>query len=172
MVIDIDRLPKDGLTLSRSFEFPSLDLVEEEAVLLEPVRADVTVKRVGEEVWIKGRVRTRVSFVCARCLGPYEYPVDSKFDLVFLPGDGHELKDELDEDDLDTIYLEGHELDVRQVVLEQLNLTFPSKPLCAQSCEGICAVCGKVRKDSACGCQVNDPDARLGPLKNLMKDKR
>ncbi len=172
MVIDIDRLPKDGLTLNRSFDFPSLDLVEEEAVFLEPARAEVTIKRVGEEVWIKGRVTTRLSFVCSRCLAPFEFPVDSRFDLVYLPEDVHELKNELHEEDLDTIFFQGHQIDLREVILEQLNLTFPPKPLCGTSCEGICAVCGKVRKDGECGCQVKDFDPRLDKLKNLMKDKR
>ncbi len=172
MIIEIDRLPRDGLTLSRNFEFPSLELVDEEAVFLEPVRAEVTVKRVGEEVWVKGRVRTRMSFVCSRCLAPYDFPVDSRFDLVFLPEDAHGLKDELDEEDIETLFYKDRQIDLREVVLEQLNLTIPSKPLCAASCEGICAVCGKVRKDGECGCLIKEFDARLGALKNLMKDKR
>ncbi len=172
MVIDIDRLPKDGLTLNRIFEFPSLDLVEEEAVFNEPVKAEVTIRRVGEEVWIKGRVTTRLSFVCCRCLAPFEFPVDSRFDLVYLPEDVHGLKEELDDEDMDTLFFQGHELDLREVILEQLNLTFPPKPLCSPACEGICAVCGKVRKDGECGCQVKDLDPRLDQLKILMKDKR
>ena len=171
MVIDIDRLPKDGLTLIRSFEFPSLELVEEEAAFLEPVQAEVTIRRVGEEVWIKGRVKTGLSFVCSRCLTPYELPIDSRFDLVYLPEDVHELKQELNDEDMDTLFFQGHEIDLREVILEQLNLTFPPKPLCSSACEGICAVCGKVRKDGECGCQVKDFDPRLDKLKNLMKDK-
>ncbi len=172
MVIDIDRLPKDGLTLNRSFEFPSLDLVEEDAAFLEPVRAEMTIRRVGEEVWIKGRVKTRLSFVCSRCLTSFEFPVDCRFDLVYMPDDVHELKVELDDEDMDTLFFQGHEIDLREVILEQLNLTFPPKPLCSFSCEGICAVCGNVRKDGECGCQVKDLDPRLDQFKIFMKDKR
>ncbi|MCX6559434.1 MAG: DUF177 domain-containing protein [Candidatus Aminicenantes bacterium] len=176
MVIDIDRLPKDGLTVSRNFDFPSLELVDEEAVFLESVHADMTVKRVGDEVWITGRVTTRLSFVCSRCLSPFEFPVDSRFDLVYLPEDEHagvhELKDELDDEDADTLFYQGRQIDLREVALEQLNLTFPIKPLCAESCEGICAVCGKVRKDGECGCLIKEFDDRLDKLKTLMKDKR
>ena len=77
MIIDIDKLPKDGLELRRNFDFPSLDLVEEDAVFLQPVQAEVSIKRMEEEVWIKGRVKTVLSFVCGRCLTPFEFPVDS-----------------------------------------------------------------------------------------------
>lgn len=171
MVIDIDRLPKDGLTFTRTFEYTSLDLVDEEAVFLDPVRAEVTVKRVGQEVWIKGRVTTRLNLICGRCLSPFEFPVDSKFDLVYLPEDIHALKDELGDDDIDKLFFQGHEIDLRLVILEQLNLTFPAKPLCSSSCEGICAVCGKIRKDGECGCQTKGFAPHLNGLKNFMKDK-
>ncbi|MGD0782215.1 MAG: DUF177 domain-containing protein, partial [Candidatus Aminicenantales bacterium] len=114
----------------------------------------------------------RLSFVCCRCLASFEFPVDSRFDLVYLPEDVHELKDELDEEDMETLFFQGHEIDLRDVILEQLNLTFPPKALCSPSCEGICAVCGRVRKDGECGCQVKDLDPRLDQFKILMKDKR
>jgi len=85
MLIDIDRLPKEGLRVSKEFDFLSTDLVEEDAVFIEPARADVLVRRVGEEIWIKGRISARLSFVCSRCLTPFEFPIDSKFDRVYTP---------------------------------------------------------------------------------------
>ena len=42
----------------------------------------------------------------------------------------------------DIISLKIKDSDLKDVVLEQLNLTFPAKPLCVPDCEGICAVCG------------------------------
>jgi len=170
MIIDIDKLPRDGLSLSRNFEFPSLDLVEEEAVFLRPVKAEITIKRVGEDVWIKGRITTTMSFVCGRCLTPYEFPVNSVFDLVYLPEEAREMKEELGEDDLERLFCRGRRLNVREVVLEQLNLTFPPKPLCSSDCEGICSVCGKVRREGDCGCQVKETDLRLDKLNALKKD--
>ena len=99
MLIEIDRLPEEGLRLSRDFDFLSVDLVEENAVFLEPPHADILVRRIGEEVWIKGRLTARMSFVCSRCLTPFEIPVDSKFDLVFLPEELETAKDELGDED-------------------------------------------------------------------------
>jgi len=172
MIIDIDKLPKDGLELCRNFEFPSLDLVEEEAVFLQPVQTEVSIRRIDEEVWIKGRVKTVLSFICSRCLTPFEFPVDSAFDLVFLPEEMQELKEEFDDENADRLFYRGRQIDVREVILEQLNLTFPARPLCSPSCEGLCAVCGKIRREGACGCQVKETDVRLEPRKILKKDKR
>jgi uncharacterized protein len=172
MLIEIDRLPSEGLQVSRDFDFLSVDLVEENTVFLEPVHADVLVRKIGEEVWVKGCVTARLSFVCSRCLTPFEFPVDSRFDLVFLPEELATAKDELDDADLDTLYHYDRRIDLRAVILEQLNLTFPPKPLCAESCEGLCAICGELIRDGKCSCQVGEPDPRLEKIKFLVRDKR
>ena len=172
MLIDIDKLPNDGLKISRDFDFPNSELIDENVVFLQPAHADVSVRRIGDDVRIQGRVMTCLSFVCSRCLTPFEYPVNSKFDLVFLPEELHELRDELDEEDLDQLFYKDRQIDLREVILEQLNLTFPAKPLCSEGCEGICAVCGRLRRHGECGCQVKEAEGRLDQLKIFLKDKR
>ena len=172
MIIDIDKLPQDGLELHRNFEFPSVDLVEEDAVFLQPVQAEVSVKRIDEEIWVKGRMKTILSFVCVRCLTPFEFAVDSAFDLVILPEEMREPKEEFDDEEADRLFYRNRQIDLREVILEQLNLTFPIRPLCSPDCEGLCAVCGKIRREGTCDCQVRETEIRLEPLKILKKDKR
>ena len=107
MIIDIDRLPEEGLRLSRDFEFLSLDLVEENAVFLEPAHAEVTVRLVGEEILVRGEITARLSFVCSRCLTPFEFPVASRFDLVYLPEELDGFSDELSDDKMDQMFYSG-----------------------------------------------------------------
>ena len=171
MLIDIDRLPKDGLSLSSDFDFLSLDLVEENAVFLEPVHADVVVRMLGDEVLVQGELRAKLSFVCSRCLTPFEFPVRSKFDLVYLPEELDAMADELSDEEIDRMYYRDRHLDLRAVILEQLNLTFPGKPLCSPGCEGICAVCGEIVRDGACSCVARGPEARPGKVKFIVRDK-
>jgi DUF177 domain-containing protein len=171
MLIDIDRLPKEGLRVSKEFEFLSLDLVEENAVFLEPAHADLTVRLIGDEILIQGEVTARLSFVCSRCLTPFEFPVASRFDLVYLPEDVDALSEELSDEKMDQMFYTGRQIDLRAVVLEQLNLTFPAKPLCAPDCEGICAVCGEIVRDARCSCQVKEPGPSLNKIKFPERDK-
>jgi uncharacterized protein len=171
MLIDIDRMPKEGLRLSREFEFLSLDLVEENAVVLEPARSDLTVRLVGDEVLVRGEVTARLSFVCSRCLTPFEFPVASKFDVVYLPEELDAMSEELSDEKIDQMYYSGRQLDLRAVVLEQLNLTFPAKPLCKPGCEGICAVCGEIIRDAKCSCLVKESDPCWNKLKFNVRDK-
>jgi uncharacterized protein len=171
LVIDIDRLPKEGLRVSRDFEFLSLDLVEENAVFLEPAHAELSVRLSGDEILVQGEVTARLSFVCARCLTPFEFPVASRFDLVYLPEEIDGLSEELSDEKIDQMYYSGRQLDLRGVVLEQLNLTFPAKPLCRPDCEGICAVCGEIVRDAKCSCLVKEPESGSPRLKFNVKDK-
>mgnify|MGYP001137490896 FL=1 len=171
MLVDIDRLPAEGLAVSRDFEFLSLDLVEENAVFLEPAHAELTVRLYGDEVRVQGRVTARLSFVCSRCLTPFEFPVDSRFDLVYLPEELDGLSEELCDEKMDQMFYRERRLDLRVVVLEQLNLTFPAKPLCAPDCEGICAVCGEIIRDAKCSCLVKEGGAGWNKLKLNVRDK-
>lgn len=171
MIIDVDKLPEEGLKVSKDFFYHSLDLLEESAVFLESAHAEMVVRKVGEEVWIKGSLKARLNFVCSRCLTPFEYPVDSGFDLAFIPEEFALMKEELGEEDIDHQFFQSRKIDIREVILEQLNLIFPMKPLCLESCEGICPVCGRVRKSGDCACMSKENDPRLEKFKLFMKDK-
>jgi uncharacterized protein len=172
MVIDVDRLPREGLEISKDFEFSAVEIVDEDAVFLEPVHAEIHIRKVGEEVFVKGCIKATISFVCSRCLVPFEFPVDSPFDLAFFPEEFEVAKEELDSEDLDMSFYYGRRIDLKEVILEQLNLTFPLKPLCSEICRGICPVCGKNINSGGCSCETKASDIRLNKLKIFMKDRR
>ncbi|MCD6192300.1 MAG: DUF177 domain-containing protein [Candidatus Aminicenantes bacterium] len=169
MIIDIERIPKEGLHIDRDFELESSELIEEEAILLEPLHAEIDLHKEGDELFIKGKIHTVVSFICSRCLSPFEYLVDSEFDLVYLPEELFEIKEELTDDDLDLFFYVENQINLREIVLEQLNLTFPMKPLCSPDCQGICPICGQVINEGKCRCIRKSTDPRLEKLKTFIK---
>lgn len=171
MIIDIDKIPKDGLSVSRNFDFLNVDLVEENAAFLAPTHAEAIVRRVGQEIWIKGRLTARLSFLCSRCLAPFEFPVDLSFDLVYLPMELDLMKEELEDEDMGRGFYHNNQIDLGEVILEQLNLAIPLKPLCSEDCEGICPVCGELRHGGDCACLVKEKDPRLKKLKNFLREK-
>jgi uncharacterized protein len=171
MIIDVEKLPKEGRKISKDFEFLSAVLVEESAVFLKPVHAELALKKVGEEILIKGKIVTSLSLICSRCLVPFETLVDSRFDLVYLPEELDLMQDQLEIDDLNRLFYYDGKIDIEEVILEQLNLVFPAKPLCSDDCQGICPVCGKVIRDSECVCVQKSSDPRLKKLKIFIKNK-
>jgi len=172
MIIEIDRLSEEELKISQDFDFLSKDLVDENVVFRKPVHADISIKRIQEEIFIKGQVTTQLSFICSRCLSPYEMPVDSQFDLVYLSEEIEELGEQLEEGDMNRFFYMSPAIDILDVVLEQVNLTFPIKPLCSKDCRGLCPICGKSEKDGDCQCVTHDSDHHLDKLKIFLRDKR
>lgn len=167
----MSNLPAEGLKVNKDFEFLSTDLVEENTVFLEPVHADVTIKKVGEEIFINGKISTCLSFICCRCLSPFEFKVDSGFDLVYLPEELDDFKEKLDGEDINKLFYHGPKIDLKEVLLEQLNFTFPLRPLCSKACQGICPVCGKVISAGKCSCIADESDPRLEKFKLFIRDK-
>jgi len=171
MIIDVERIPSDGLTVVKDFEFPAEDLVEENGFFLEPVHAEAEIYKTGEEVLVKGKIIARLRFVCCRCLTPFEFSVDSDFNLVFFPEEMDVIKEQLEEEDMDKLFYDQSGIDIDGVILEQLNLTIPLRPLCAPDCQGICPVCGKLLKKGSCSCTSGETDHRLEKLKTFLRDK-
>lgn len=169
MIIDIDRLTKEGMEISKDFEFFSIDLVDENAVFIQPVHTDLIIKKSGEEILMKGKVVTRLNLICSRCLVPYEFPIDSKFDLVYFPEELEDAKEQLDSDEIRRLFYSRSKIDVTEIILEQLNLAFPVKPLCSVDCQGICPVCGKIIRDNGCACVREPSDPRLEKLKTFKR---
>ena len=172
MDIDIDRIPENGLEIDQEFEFFNMDLIEENTVFLKPVHSQCRINKIGDDVFIRGKITTCLKLQCSRCLSPFEFKVDSNFDLVFLPEELDISTENLDDDDLDRFFYYNRSIDLKEIILEQLNLTLPLRPLCSMDCQGICPVCGKIIKSGECSCESEKSDSRLKKLKIFLREKR
>jgi len=116
-----------------------------------------------------GRTETTLEVPCSRCLEPMRLPVDAAFDLRYQPhamntGEGER---EIEEDDLTTAFYENDEIDLGQLMREQFYLALPMKPLCSETCRGLCPMCGTNLNRGACDCKRDWEDPRLAALKEL-----
>jgi uncharacterized protein len=80
-----------------------------------------------------------------------------------------EEKHELKVDELDMGFYSGDEMDLSDLVKEQIILNLPMKPLCNNSCKGICLQCGADLNSVNCSCSERGIDPRLEVLKKLLK---
>ena len=116
-----------------------------------------------------GKTETTLEVPCSRCLEPMIVPVNTSFDLRYQPhstntGEG-EL--EIEEDDLTTAFYQNDEIDLGQLMREQFYLALPMKPLCADGCKGLCAMCGTNLNRATCDCKRDWEDPRLAALREL-----
>jgi DUF177 domain-containing protein len=87
------------------------------------------------------------------------------------PGSRHEdgLEERsLEADELAASFYEDDRIDLGQMILEQIVLALPMKPLCKVDCRGLCPECGANRNATSCDCEIDDTDPRWATLKTLL----
>lgn len=145
--INIEDIPDEGLSFERTLDDAIVrDLLNQSGAdfgLAEDAAAasfSLQLHKVDQTILVRGRISGRYYMPCRRCLKAAAIDVnDSSVQLTFLPGtsfsaDGQEI--ELGEDDLDTYFHNGIELDMAELLRDQLVLAAPIAPLCDESCEG------------------------------------
>jgi uncharacterized protein len=129
--------------------------------------------RSGSTVAVKGSVTATLSLACSRCLESFDFPLRSEFTFTLVPEDVSETRPpekELAAEDLETEFYEGETIDIDKIVLNNLLLSLPLKPLCREECEGLCPVCGANKNLEPCACSHDEPgDPRLAGLKDFFK---
>ena len=169
MLLDLSRLRTGVERLTRQFQPDEFGPADEEFRIAAPVDLEVEAHKDSNKVRLTGRVRTTLQLACSRCLEPFDVPVDSPIDALFLPlssnvGEGER---EIGSDDLGVSYYEHDTIDLAAVMREQFYLALPMKPLCRAECRGLCPVCGVNRNRETCSCQVEWVDPRFEALKRL-----
>lgn len=105
-----------------------LDLgVNDELVhLVQPVEVDLEVQRLEDSLLARGAVRVVLSCECARCLKPFEMPLDLEpYDLL-VPLAGE-----------DAVVPDNDSVDLTPFLREDILLGFPQHPLCESDCGGL-----------------------------------
>ena len=88
-------------------------------------------------------MKTTVEVDCSRCLEGFQVPVESTFDVQYLPTTAAPADPdrEVGEQEPDTAFYQDGVIDLRQLVREQIFLMLPMKPLCQESCAGLWLPC-------------------------------
>jgi uncharacterized protein len=157
------------------YELRALNSLDSQSdfVVKGPVDARCVLRRKGEaQVALTGRVAVDLLLVCDRCLGSYDFKVDSEFQLLFEveSQESRRIK-ALDAriDDLDSEVLDEPVIDLDDVVRQQVYLALPMKNLCSDSCKGVCARCGTNLNLAACGCAEEGKGSPFAVLARLKK---
>ena len=90
---------------------------------------------------------------CARCLAPVSGVFHTSYERTVV-NEGTLSEEQLEEHFDEYVVLDGCELNVDEALGEELVLGFPTKLLCEEDCPGLCPVCGKPKREGACGCQI------------------
>ena len=172
LALDVAKLREGSARLDRQIA-PDAMPEDEDYRVLAPVILQATVSRAKAKVGIAGQATTTLELSCSRCLEGFSVPVAASFELTYLPSDEAPVgggEAEVADEDINTAYYQGGQIDLADLIHEQLYLVLPMKPLCKDDCQGLCPVCGANRNTTACTCEATWTDPRLAGLKALLNE--
>lgn len=172
MKINVSSIPEEGINLrfERNGEWFQQRLPEAGLADFVLDRVDVAcmVRKMKENVFIEGSVTTAAEMPCSRCLEATRLSFQSSFHYTFAPSPSLPQEDvELTLTDLDFAHYEEDAIDLDAAIFEQILLQIPLKPLCAESCRGLCPHCGVNLNATSCDCRGELLDERLAILKQF-----
>jgi uncharacterized protein len=173
MRIELDKLEQTDGSFAHVYEPEEIVLDEEHVRLTKQPEIEARMSRSGHEVRLRGRISARAEVDCDRCLTTVAIPVETKFDVAYVPEDDYRSSEaaELQEEDLSLSVFDGETIDVDELVREQLLLALPSRALCGEQCKGLCPTCGANLNTNPCDCQSKEIDPRWAGLKNLVNSE-
>ncbi len=178
MIIHLDELSGKIQTFTfekRVRDFPVLAEISTtgDCVFTDPVDIRLGAKQMGELVAVEGRAISAVHMTCNRCLNDFETNLHAGFTLTYThrPPEEHTTDDdeemELQVEKIGLIPFTGEEIDLLTDVQSEIVMAIPMRPICSESCKGLCSQCGQNLNTGSCNCKSRSGDPRLAVLKGL-----
>ena len=172
MRIEVENLTATPTPFEHTYAAADIDLEEEGASVVSDAAVRGGATRKGEQVRLRGEIKTEVELLCDRCAAPELRPLAVEFDTSFIPQEVEAVKAEnveLQAEDLILSAYEGDAVDLDELVREQILLALPSRHLCREDCKGLCQKCGINLNSGDCSCEQQEVDPRWAALADLKK---
>ncbi len=176
-VIDFDTIDEYGpQTYHGTYEADAEDLDRFEVANVGSITIHVTASQgdLQDEYVADGQVSFTADMNCSRCAEPYPFANTSTFHVRFRPRPEASRENEeveiTNEEELDVEFYSERTIPLRDLALEQVQLSIPMKPLCDESCLGLCPTCGVNRSSEKCSCGESIVDDRWGALKDFREE--
>lgn len=132
-----------------------------------PIHVLHDINKVGDEIFIKSSLSTKVDLICDVCLDDFATDVNEQVDIILT-------KDtDLVEREEEDVYLYSDaapKIDITDSVRQTLLLAIPFKKVCREDCKGLCPQCGVNLNHEQCSCTHERIDPRWSGLKNISFD--
>lgn len=138
MKIDLRQLSDYQDVIIQSEEKPSaLDMETAGILINEPVKVKAIVSKIEDSLNLKVSLQAKALGQCSRCLNDIVLPIAKDFRLNIAI------------DKSDTI------VNINEDIRQEIILEYPDKPLCKDSCLGLCPNCGRNLNEGDCNCKLN-----------------
>jgi uncharacterized metal-binding protein YceD (DUF177 family) len=176
-IIEFDVIDEHGpQTYRGTYDLSHAELKRAEVTAAGSVQIEANVQTgdVAGEYVADGTSTFTADLNCSRCAEPFPFANTSTFHVRFRPRpqvtrEGEEIEI-TDKEELDVEFYSARTVPLRDLALEQVQLSIPMKPLCEDSCLGLCPHCGANRSREKCSCETSVTDDRWGALKDIREE--
>lgn len=123
--------------------------------------------RAGRELYFQGWLGGNIQGRCSRCLKNYWFRLKKNFDFVLTPDPLLAKSRELNRDEMGLSFYSTEDINLSPYIREQVLLALPIRPLCENSCRGLCVGCGANLNEEQCLCASSSGDLRMAPFRTL-----
>ena len=122
------------------------------------LHAELILENASGVLIVRGPAATNLGLTCHRCLTEWSDPL--QVDVAEVVGF---------DDDTDGYLLDGDDVDLEPVLRDVLLLEVPLRPLCRQSCLGLCATCGADLNAGSCLGHDEESSLPFAELRDLLE---
>lgn len=166
MIIDLSGIIRDvdsKITLDNDINVENTSFMGEEFKFLKPLHITGHITNNTKSLELNAKVIGECEVQCARCRKPMTIPVSFDISEVIIESSGEDL-------DEDVLVIEGEEIDISDVVLNNFLMNVDGKYLCSEDCKGLCPECGQDLNLGECSCENVHIDPRWEKLAEIMKN--
>ena len=150
LIVNLRQLAEHSARLKGELPVAELDLdLRDDLIRAEkPLRYELEVQRLDNELLVQGRLVLPLHCKCVRCLKDFELPLRLEKWAQSLALSGEEK-----------VPISGDSVDLTPYVREDILLEFPQHPLCETECRGLPTQTGKAKNSTKPGDSQKEPSA-------------
>jgi len=169
MILDLREFEDFPAKKALAVDPDSFEQVREDVRKIKELVFNLVIQKSGEEYYCQGKLIGKAVIECSRCLADYVADLEETTDFIICSDIQTADKDVADDEDY--AFLKGNDLrtDLTDIIYQALVLSLTLKPLCSETCRGLCPSCGINLNHKECDCPRNVPDERWDGLKGLFK---
>lgn len=171
MKVRLDPIRTEPLVWEERLALAPAVLERPELLEISEVACEGRIEPVDSGWILRARLRYQQVLACDRCLAPIRLEAEELLETLLVvepPPRGEAAPErELGEDELGVVHLGGDLLDTEPLLIEQIQLAVPARPLCRPDCRGLCPQCGADRNVEPCRCEEGTADPRWAALAEL-----
>jgi uncharacterized protein len=174
MMIRLDAARYEPFFWQESIELKEEEKRDLELLGISPIRCQGSLTFAAPDFLLQAALQYEQTVACNRCLKPVQQPVESTLDLVLVERSRKREateEEQLEAQELGLVEVEGGDFESRPLIVEQVELSLPMKPLCREDCRGLCPQCGQDWNEGRCTCVHERVDPRWAALA-LLKEPR